>query len=180
MKRNKTLLKEDQMRRFSKLAGYKLNEDKLHEMFEEDEELPAEESAMKDEEPDADVGADQVENLVQAIADAIEEATDVSVEVNGGADEELPAEEPAMKDEETKDEELSVDECRGRKSMTQEQIVQEVTRRVAARILKERKAPAKKGNRKPMAQEQIVRKVSARALKERKISSKKFPSRKIK
>ena len=178
----KRLLKEDVTRRMMKLA----NIDTLTESFiEETEELEEggmayardDEEAMDEmaydrdedlegapEEEAMDVPAEgdvDVEELVSAIAAAIEEKTGVEVAVEGGAEEpamdahmdDMPAEEEPMDDageeppaEEEGEEVMQEDEIEEdlaaadvtleEEALEEEEIVNEVTRRVARRLLR--------------------------------------------
>ena len=78
----------------------------------EDEELPGEE--MPEEEPSMEepVAEPDVEDLVQAIVDAISDKTGVEIEVEGGAEEEMPSEEPEeeLPSEEEPGEEMALEE----------------------------------------------------------------------
>jgi len=105
----------------------------VEEMPEDDMEAPAGDLEGK------------VEELVSAIADAIEATTGVAVDVEG--EEEMPAEEPEM-DMDMEDEvevepempemEGPEEELEETQTLDQEAIVQEVMKRVAARLLKNR------------------------------------------
>lgn len=174
----KRLLKEDVTRRMMKLA----NIEPLTESFiEETEELEEggmayardDEEAMDEmaydrdedlegapEEEAMDVPAEgdvDVEELVSAIAAAIEEKTGVQVDVEGGAEEpamdDMPAEEEPMDDageeppaEEEGEEVMQEDEIEEdlaaadvtleEEALDEEEIVNEVTRRVARRLLR--------------------------------------------
>jgi hypothetical protein len=172
--KDKSLLKESTIRRFMKLAAIEpltetfvsnIEEEKqkdhkwktLEEQDEmeelegeepemeapEGEEPPAEEFGMEDEteEPTGDV---DVESLVSAIADAIEQETGVEVSVEGTEGEEfegeeLEGEEPEADMSEPSPEDLRPDEG---EEMPPEELqerfegmVNEVARRVAARLL---------------------------------------------
>jgi hypothetical protein len=186
-RKNKTLLKEAQIRRMMGLAGIpaiKEGEfiDSYRKQFtEEEEELPAEEDPMAAADPaaeelpveepvegepalDAAAPADEanVEELVQAIATAITDTTGVEVDAGGaGAEdplaggEELPAEDPLAGGEEElppeagaeeEEEELPMQEANLAKALAaagiqlnldNEELVAEVTKRVAARLVRE-------------------------------------------
>ena len=86
---------------------------------------------------------EKVEELVSAIADAIEASTGVSVDVEGDAGEEMEMDvEMDMEDEvEVEPEMPEMDEpemAQEAQTFDQEAIVQEVMKRVAARLLKNR------------------------------------------
>ena len=89
---------------------------------------------------------EKVEELVSAIADAIEASTGVSVDVEGDAGEEMEMEledevevEPEMPEEEPEMPEMDEPEmAQEAQTFDQEAIVQEVMKRVAARLLKNR------------------------------------------
>lgn len=174
--KDKSLLKESTIRRFMKLAAIEpLTETFVSNLEEEEqkdhkwktleerdemEDLEAEEPGMEDleaEEPEADefgmedeteepTGDVDVESLVSAIADAIEQETGVEVSVEGAEgegeeleDEELEGEElegdmsePSPEDlRPDEDEEMPPEELQERF----EGMVNEVARRVAARLL---------------------------------------------
>ena len=154
----KKILSESQIRRFMGLAGVgTLSNDFLGRtnlMEQEEEELPAEEpmdmapeEELPAEEPEMEMGAEEpemggvgeseIEDLVSAIAAAIEQQTGVEVNVEGDAEEpemdmapeeELPAEEPEM-EMDAEEEEPPMMEV-----VDEEEIVAEVYRRVAKRL----------------------------------------------
>ena len=136
---NKTRLDEATVRRFLKLAKLPM----VNEQFFNEEEEPMEEPAMEEpaaEEPAAeeapaegDAGPAEVEmaeRVASAVMDALEDelgvSTDVDVPEEGG--EEPAAEEPAA-EEPAGEEEMPLEE----------RIVNEVTRRVAAKLLQRQK-----------------------------------------
>ncbi|MEC8365085.1 MAG: hypothetical protein VXZ51_03890 [Actinomycetota bacterium] len=136
---NKTRLNEATVRRFMKLAKLPM----VNEQFFNEEEEPMEEPAMEEpaaEEPAAeeapaegDAGPAEVEmaeRVASAVMDALEDelgvSTDVDVPEEGG--EEPAAEEPAA-EEPAGEEEMPLEE----------RIVNEVTRRVAAKLLQRQK-----------------------------------------
>ena len=136
---NKTRLDEATVRRFLKLAKLPM----VNEQFFNEEEEPMEEPAMEEpaaEEPAAEeapaegeAGPDEVEmaeRVASAVMDALEDelgvSTDVDVPEEGG--EEPAAEEPAA-EEPAGEEEMPLEE----------RIVNEVTRRVAAKLLQRQK-----------------------------------------
>ena len=131
------------------------------------EELPAEEPVEGEPAMDAAAPADEanVEELVQAIASAITDTTGVEVDAGGaeaGAEEipaELPAEEPAPEEdpmaaaEPAPEEEVPMEEANLAKALAaagiqlnldNEELVAEVTKRVAARLVREARKTAKK------------------------------------
>ena len=163
----KSLLKETQVRRMMGLAGIPaIQESDFMDRYrtsylEQDEEDPmAGEDPMADpaaeEDPEAVAGepaamepeapADEanVETLVQALASTITDVTGVSVDAGEGeaGAEELPAEEPAP------EEELPMEEANLAKALAaagiqleldNDELVAEITKRVAARLVRESK-----------------------------------------
>ena len=141
---NKTRLNEATVRRFMKLAKLPT----VNEQFFNEEEEPMEEPAMEEpaaEEPAAEeapaegeAGPDEVEmaeRVASAVMDALEDELGVStdVEVPEEAGEEPAAEEPAA-------DEPAAEEPAGEEEMPlEERIVNEVTRRVAAKLLQRQK-----------------------------------------
>jgi len=141
---NKTRLDEATVRRFLKLAKLPM----VNEQFFNEEEEPMEEPAMEEpaaEEPAAEeapaegeAGPDEVEmaeRVASAVMVALEDELGVStdVEVPEEAGEEPAAEEPAA-------EEPAAEEPAGEEEMPlEERIVNEVTRRVAAKLLQRQK-----------------------------------------
>jgi hypothetical protein len=137
---NKTRLNEATVRRFMKLAKLPT----VNEQFFNEEEEPMEEPAMEEpamEEPAAeeapaegDAGPAEVEmaeRVASAVMDALEDELGVSTDVE--VPEEPAAEEPAA-------EEPAVEEPAGEEEMPlEERIVNEVTRRVAAKLLQRQK-----------------------------------------
>ena len=146
---NKTRLNEATVRRFMKLAKLPT----VNEQFFNEEEEPMEEPAMEEpaaEEPAAEeapaegeAGPDEVEmaeRVASAVMVALEDELGVStdVEVPEEAGEEPAAEEPAA-------EEPAAEEPAGEEEMPlEERIVNEVTRRVAAKLLQRQKSRQKK------------------------------------
>jgi len=138
----KTKLNEATVRRFMKLAKlpvvnetfFNEEEEPVEEPAAEElpaeEEVPVEEPAAEEAPAEGEAGPDEVEmaeRVASAVMVALEDelgvSTDVAVPEEGGeepAAEELPAEEPAAEEEEMP---------------LEERIVNEVTRRVAARLL---------------------------------------------
>ena len=137
---NKTRLNEATVRRFMKLAKLPT----VNEQFFNEEEEPMEEPAMEEpaaEEPAAEeapaegeAGPDEVEmaeRVASAVMDALEDELGVSTDVD--VPEEPAAEEPAA-------EEPAAEEPAGEEEMPlEERIVNEVTRRVAAKLLQRQK-----------------------------------------
>jgi hypothetical protein len=137
---NKTRLNEATVRRFMKLAKLPT----VNEQFFNEEEEPMEEPAMEEpamEEPAAeeapaegDAGPAEVEmaeRVASAVMDALEDELGVSTDVE--VPEEPAAEEPAA-------EEPAAEEPAGEEEMPlEERIVNEVTRRVAAKLLQRQK-----------------------------------------
>ena len=137
---NKTRLNEATVRRFMKLAKLPT----VNEQFFNEEEEPMEEPAMEEpamEEPAAeeapaegDAGPAEVEmaeRVASAVMDALEDVIGVSTDVE--VPEEPAAEEPAA-------EEPAAEEPAGEEEMPlEERIVNEVTRRVAAKLLQRQK-----------------------------------------
>ena len=137
---NKTRLNEATVRRFMKLAKLPT----VNEQFFNEEEEPMEEPAMEEpaaEEPAAeeapaegDAGPAEVEmaeRVASAVMDALEDELGVSTDVD--VPEEPAAEEPAA-------EEPAAEEPAGEEEMPlEERIVNEVTRRVAAKLLQRQK-----------------------------------------
>ena len=138
---NKTRLNEATVRRFMKLAKLPVVNERFFNEEEEPveepaaEELPVEEPAAEEAPAEGEAGPDEVEmaeRVASAVMVALEDelgvSTDVAVPEEGGeepaaeepAAEELPAEEPAAEEEELP---------------LEERIVNEVTRRVAKRLL---------------------------------------------
>jgi hypothetical protein len=142
---NKTRLNEATVRRFMKLAKLPT----VNEQFFNEEEEPMEEPAMEEpamEEPAAeeapaegDAGPAEVEmaeRVASAVMDALEDELGVSTDVE--VPEEPAAEEPAA--EEPAAEEPAAEEPAGEEEMPlEERIVNEVTRRVAAKLLQRQK-----------------------------------------
>ena len=142
---NKTRLNEATVRRFLKLAKLPM----VNEQFFNEEEEPMEEPAMEEpaaEEPAAEeapaegeAGPDEVEmaeRVASAVMDALEDELGVSTDVD--VPEEPAAEEPAA--EEPAAEEPAAEEPAGEEEMPlEERIVNEVTRRVAAKLLQRQK-----------------------------------------
>lgn len=137
----KTKLNEATVRRFMKLAKLPVVnetffneeeepvEDPAAEELPAEEEVPVEEPAAE-EAPEGEAGPDEVEmaeRVASAVMVALEDelgvSTDVAVPEEGG--EEAAAEEPAAEEPAAEEEEMPL----------QERIVNEVTRRVAARLL---------------------------------------------
>ena len=137
---NKTRLNEATVRRFMKLAKLPT----VNEQFFNEEEEPMEEPAMEEpaaEEPAAEeapaegeAGPDEVEmaeRVASAVMVALEDELGVSTDVE--VPEEPAAEEPAA-------EEPAAEEPAGEEEMPlEERIVNEVTRRVAAKLLQRQK-----------------------------------------
>ena len=142
---NKTRLNEATVRRFMKRAKLPT----VNEQFFNEEEEPMEEPAMEEpaaeepaaEEPAAEeapaegeAGPDEVEmaeRVASAVMDALEDELGVSTDVD--VPEEPAAEEPAA-------EEPAAEEPAGEEEMPlEERIVNEVTRRVAAKLLQRQK-----------------------------------------
>lgn len=135
-KKGRGILSESTIRRWSKIAGTPINERKIREMryLEKEEEYPEEDEYSEDEmgyedeegmdfedeiggeeEPMEMGGGDEqlVQDLVSAIADAIEDVSGVPVNVNGGTEEMPPAPEeeiPPAPEEEMPEEEPMVEE----------------------------------------------------------------------
>ena len=142
---NKTRLNEATVRRFMKLAKLPT----VNEQFFNEEEEPMEEPAMEEpaaEEPAAEeapaegeAGPDEVEmaeRVASAVMVALEDELGVSTDVE--VPEEPAAEEPAA-------EEPAAEEPAGEEEMPlEERIVNEVTRRVAAKLLQRQKSRQKK------------------------------------
>lgn len=114
----KALLQEAVMRRFGIIAGLRENagfQQKLSETYpEEEEEMGGEEEMPMDDAPpmeepmdelppaeEAPGGGDEalVQDIVSAVADAIQGVTGVAVSVSGAGGEEAPMEEPGMEEE---------------------------------------------------------------------------------
>ena len=134
-------MNEATVRRFMKLAKLPVVNERFFNEEEEPveepaaEELPAEEPAAEEPAAEGEAGPDEVEmaeRVASAVMVALEDelgvSTDVAVPEEGG--EELPAEEPAA--EELPAEEPAAEE---EEMPLEERIVNEVTRRVAKRLL---------------------------------------------
>jgi hypothetical protein len=139
----KTNLNEATVRRFMKLAKLPAVNERFFNEEEEpveepaaeelpaEEEVPVEEPAAEEAPAEGEAGPDEVEmaeRVASAVMVALEDelgvSTDVAVPEEGG--EEAAAEEPAAEEPAAEEEEMPL----------QERIVNEVTRRVAARLLK--------------------------------------------
>ena len=163
----KKLLNEAQVRRFMSLSGLqplkemygsKMEEDEMEENIYEEEEAeePAPEMDMEPAEPEMDAApeAEAGEDEVSVTKDAIDAAGDAMMDLLGqlgyeGGEEaaepemEMDAEEPEMDmgDEEAGGDEEVMEALSGvNLELSENELVQEVARRVAKRILKAKKA----------------------------------------
>jgi hypothetical protein len=163
----KKLLSEAVVRRFAKLANLPAVNESMYAEEEEDmadaemapeAEMPAEEPAeeMPDEEPMDDMGAEDLELTDDEAMAIIELGKKLEAAMPEGAEEELPAEEP-MDDmgAEEMPAEMPMDDMAGEEEEIMEaleginyvpekkEIVEEVARRVAKRLLKAKRAERK-------------------------------------
>ena len=175
-KKVKKLLEENTIRKFMKYANIETLAENFLDTVEEDDAFADEEEVEVDmgEEPaldaepefapEPDVDEEMVQRIVVAVADAIEQETGVSVDVEGGAEpepevEEEPAldaepefaPEPEVEEEPTEMAEAAEDDVEEGKKYNREDdleeseefdyesVVSEVARRVALRLVKESK-----------------------------------------
>jgi len=162
----KKLLSESQVRRFMGLAGLSpINENYMDENMYEAEEEMAEEEPMPEEEPekeagdvDAEVDEDKLMKGLQGLKDGLEVLEDIASAAGLEAGEEMDAEEPEMDAEEpemdaeepAEDEDMDaeledvdMEATEEEEQEMQEQIVNEVARRVAKRIVEAKRAHRK-------------------------------------
>ena len=155
----KKLLSESQVRRFMGLAGLSpINENYMDENMYEAEEEMAEEEPMPEEEPekeagdvDAEVDEDKLMKGLQGLKDGLEVLEDIASAAGLEAGEEMDAEEPEMDAEEPAEDEdmdaeledVDMEATEEEEQEMQEQIVNEVARRVAKRIVEAKRAHKK-------------------------------------
>ena len=161
MANKKLLLNEDVTRKFMKLANLgSLSEGFMEDVEEgmgayarDDEEELGPDAAADEVVPDldvedapeaeADVDSAEIESLVNAIADAIEAETGVPVSVDGAADEggeEEPVADDPMPEPDVEadvDDDLEAADVTLEEDGFEDRVVNEVTRRVARRLLRQ-------------------------------------------